>query len=601
MTFAAPAALWGLLALPLIILLYMLRARRQDVPVSTLILWQRARRDLAAHRPARRLERSLLLVLQLLAVALLVLALARPRVVLPGSGAAPTVIIVDTSASMQATDERPSRFDVAVRRAREAVAASPGEVMVIAAGARPTVAAPPGDPLLARFALGRLRPTDGPGRLEQAITLALGQRPGGARPRVEAFTDRPGGAVPGVTYHLVGSASRNAGIARVGVEHEARGSVLVIQVYNAGEQAERIPVIVTMGARAVADRAVTVAPGAIAALTVPVSGAGVARIELGIEDLLAVDNVAYAVVGTPPPRVIVAGTQDRVLTEALEAIPVRVAPAQRVTPEALAASDVIILNRTPPADLPPGNYLLLGTTAPNLPLTVDGTVRVGQALRWSGRHPVMRYVDLGGVTIGEALRLQPRGGEVLAEGDTPLIWAYEGEGIRAVVVAFALDQSDLPLRIAFPILLSNAVSWLGGAERIAHAGDTVTIPSGSAAEATVTGPDGVPQRVAASGGRVILPTIERVGVYTVRVGDRELGFAVNPVAEESVIAPMSPRAGRPEAALSDNRRSRDVWQVLLMIALAVVLGEWFLWLRTLPRIPRWGSAPHLLRGRRSHG
>jgi len=213
----------------------------------------------------------------------------------------------------------------------------------------------------------------------------------------------------------------------------------------------------------------------------------------------------------------------------------------------------------------------------------------------------MRYVDLSNVTIGEALRLEPRGGEVLAEGDTPVIWAHEGDGVRAVVVAFPLDQSDLSLRVAFPIFLSNALSWLGGAERIASAGDTVTIPSGSITEAIVTSPDGLSRRQAASDGRVVLPTIDRVGVYTVRVGDRELRLAVNPAAEESVIAPLSPRNGRSEAVVDDSERSRDAWRLFLTMALVVLLAEWMLWLRTLPRLPRWRRIPQVLRPRRSHG
>jgi len=600
-TFDAAGALWGLLVLPLIVLLYTLRARRQDVPVSTLILWQRARRDLAAHRPARQFERNLLLLLQLLAVTLIVLALARPHLALPGAGTAPTVIVIDTSASMQATDEPPSRFAVAAARARDVAAAAGGEVMLIAAGPRPSVVVPFADPILARGALTRLRPTDGPGRLDQAITLALGQRPGGARPRVEVFTDRAGAAIPGVAYHTVGRATRNIGIVGVTVERDADAAVVVVQVQNAGDASERVPVVVALEGRRVQARTVTVAARSIASFSVPVSGAGVVRIELAVDDVLGVDNVAHAVVGTPPPRVIVAGVPDRVLIEALEAIPVRVSPAQRVTPEALAVADVVILNRTPPVDLPPGNYLLLGTAASNLPVGITGTVRVGEVLRWSTRHPVMRYVNLGDVTIGEALRLEPRGGEVLAEGATPLIWAYDGDGVRAVVTAFPLEQSDLPLRVGFPIFLSNALSWLGGTERLAQAGDTVTIPSGSLAEATVTGPDGVEQRLPASGGRVVLPAVERVGLYAVRIGDRELRVAVNPAAEESVIAPLSPGTVRSEAAPGDSERTRQAWRFFLVLAAVVVIAEWLLWLRTLPKTGPGGRAPRLLRPWRTHG
>jgi len=416
------------------------------------------------------------------------------------------------------------------------------------------------------------------------------------------FTDRAGDAVPGVMYHVVGSRSHNVGVFGVNVERDAGGSVLIIQIQNAGDRSERVPVIVTMGDRRLHERTVDVGAHAVASVSVPVAGSGVARIELAVRDLLPVDNVAHAVVGTPPPRVIVAGAADRVLTEALAAIPVRFAPAQRVTSEALASADVVVLNRTQPVELPPGNYLLLGTVAPNLPLTVEGTVPGGTALRWSLRHPVMRYVDLGEVTVGQALRLLPRGGEVLAEGDTPLIWAHEGDGVRVVVVAFALDQSDLPLRVAFPIFLSNALSWLSGADRIYQTGDTIAIPSGSVPEAVVVTPDGAEHRLSASSGRVVIPTVERAGVYTVRIGNREQRLAVNLVAEETNIAPVgsSPRPSSASAPPA-GERTGETWRFIIGLALVVLCAEWILWLRGLPRVPKWGRNAYLLRQRGSHG
>src|SRR5438552_8789163 len=137
MTLGLPAALWLLAVLPVIVLLYMLRARRHDVPMSSVLLWQRARQDLLVHLPVRRLERSLLLVLQLLTAAVVVLALARPQVVLPAAGGLATVLVMDTSASMQATDVAPSRFEAARAAAVAEVARGAGPVMVVDAGPQP--------------------------------------------------------------------------------------------------------------------------------------------------------------------------------------------------------------------------------------------------------------------------------------------------------------------------------------------------------------------------------------------------------------------------------------------------------------------------------
>ena len=598
MSLAVPGALWGLLVLPLIVLLYMLRTRRQDLPVSSLLLWQRARRDLAAHRPVRRVERSLLLLLQLLAAALLVLALARPLLRLPGAADLGTVIVIDTSASMQARDVAPSRFAAAVERAYAAIDAAPGTVMIIDAAASPRIASPFADAPAAHRTLAALRPTDGSSRVDQAVTLALGQRsPGGVR--VEVFTDRAGAALPGVTYHVVGASPANVGIAAVAVEQVQSGSVLVVQVHNAGTRAERVPLLVTQGTRRLAARTVTAGAGTVTSVALPVSASGVVRVSLGREDVLSVDNTAHAIAGARPPRVVVAGAPDRVLAEALAAIPVHFTPAQRITPEALAAADVVILNRTPPAELPPGNYLLLGTTAPNLPLEAPDTIRAPQVLRWAVRHPVMRYVTLEDVTIGEALRLVPKGGEVLAEGATPLVWAYEGDGVRAIVSAFTLDQSDLPLHVAFPIFLQNALTWLAGAERAYQAGAPIILPSRALGDAELQWPDGTRHRLLASAGRFVVPAAERAGVYVLRAGTREDVLVVNPSPDEIAIAPVYPAPGAAARAPVTARGYRDVWRLLLFLAVAVLCLEWWFWLRALP--PRRGRRreAYLLRPERT--
>lgn len=582
MSVAVPVALWGLLVLPLIVFLYMLRTRRQDLPVSTLLLWQRARRDLAARRPARRFERSLLLLLQLLAAALLVGALARPQVRLHGASGMGTVVVVDSSASMQARDVAPSRFAGALAQAHAVVDAARGPVMVVDAAASPRIVQRFADASDAHRALGALRPTDGPSRLDQAVTLALGQRLAGGV-RVEVFTDRAGAQLPGVGYHVVGAEAANVGIAAVTVEQAPGGSTLVVQVHNAGPRAEQVPLLVMQGARRLAARTITAGPGAVSSVAIPISATGVLRVILDREDLLSVDNTAFAIAGARPPRVLVAGTPDRVLAEALAAIPVRFTGVQRITSEALAAADVVILNRTPPEELPPGNYLLLGTTAPNLPLEVQNRIRAPQVVRWSVRHPVMRYVALEDVRIGEALVLVPKGGEVLAEGVTPLVWAYEGQGVRAVVIAFTLEQSDLPLHMAFPIFLQNALTWLGGAQRIYQAGSPIILPSRGASDAELQEPDGTRRHLQPSGGRFVVPSADRVGTYVLRTGAREEVLVVNPAAEEISIAPVRVPSSAAARAPESARGLADTWRLLLLLAVAVLVVEWWLWLRTLPR------------------
>jgi hypothetical protein len=141
MTFLSPwALLLAGLTLPLI-LLYFLKVRRQLYRVSSVMLWVPSRREQRAAAWFQRLKFDPLLLLQILALLLLTLALARPIIPVRGRSADRVVLVVDTSASMQARDVAPTRFHAAQARAAALVdEAGPGaEVMVIEAGAHAVV------------------------------------------------------------------------------------------------------------------------------------------------------------------------------------------------------------------------------------------------------------------------------------------------------------------------------------------------------------------------------------------------------------------------------------------------------------------------------
>src|SRR6476620_273292 len=104
MPFATPLALLGLLFVPAVIAMYLLRLRRRETVIPSTVLWQRLVADVEANAPWQRLRRSLLLLLQLLLVLVLVLLAARPFLEHEAGLARDLIVIVDTSASMGATD-----------------------------------------------------------------------------------------------------------------------------------------------------------------------------------------------------------------------------------------------------------------------------------------------------------------------------------------------------------------------------------------------------------------------------------------------------------------------------------------------------------------
>src|SRR5580692_9823102 len=109
--------------IPSLLILYFLKLRRREMPVSSTLLWRKSVLDLQVNSPFQKLRKNLLLLLQLLLLALLLLALARQILnYTPGAGPR-TIILIDHSASMSADDgpNGRTRLEEAKRRAKDLV------------------------------------------------------------------------------------------------------------------------------------------------------------------------------------------------------------------------------------------------------------------------------------------------------------------------------------------------------------------------------------------------------------------------------------------------------------------------------------------------
>jgi hypothetical protein len=105
-------------SVPLLLLLYFLKLKRLEKIVSSTLLWKRAVQDLQVNAPFQRLRRNILLLLQLLMLLAMLLALAGPILSLTRGPGRRYVLLIDRSASMNATDIEPSRLEAAKKQAR---------------------------------------------------------------------------------------------------------------------------------------------------------------------------------------------------------------------------------------------------------------------------------------------------------------------------------------------------------------------------------------------------------------------------------------------------------------------------------------------------
>jgi hypothetical protein len=179
-----------------------------------------------------------------------------------------------------------------------------------------------------------------------------------------------------------------------------------------------------------------------------------------------------------------------------------------------------------------------------------------------------------------------------AEGG-PLLLAGEVDGRRIVIIPFDLQESDLPLQIAFPILMANITTWLSP-ERAMVSGGVLEpntaiqlLPDERAVSIAVTSPDGDvwEQEVSNDLSSIRFDATDRTGVYTVSARDengesiRESHFVVNFIdAEESRIQPQrSIFIGQAEASSRElqNAGQRELWPLMLWAGLLLLMLEWW--------------------------
>ena len=255
--------------------------------------------------------------------------------------------------------------------------------------------------------------------------------------------------------------------------------------------------------------------------------------------------------------------------------------------------DVVVLDGTSPAKIGAGRFVLVNSTPGDVPIESLGTMEQPVVLDWARNHPVMRFVDLSKVAVEEALRVRPlAAGKTLLESvGGPLIFLLEEPQRKAVFVGFDLFKTDLPLRVAFPLILANSLRWL---QPVGLEGSDLMVAAGSpfllavehgVQEGTVRDPSGATQRAEITRGALSFAQTDRVGHLHAEHG-REAGGPVRrqPPGRHRVEHPARSRsrsAPPPTAGgVGDSfTYQRELWPFLLGLAMLTLAFEGFLYWR----------------------
>jgi hypothetical protein len=516
-----PLALAGLALVLPIILLYLLRPKPKLISFPTVMFIRLIEKNKRFTSFLQRFIQDPILLMQMLIIALTVLALANPfydteTELRPDASIA---IIVDASASMQATDISPSRFHTAIDTAKNLIQdLNPDdEISIILSKNIPGVAASNVDRENAIHRLSGLEASDTPGNLGDAIMLAKDMLLGADRERrIYVLSDFSKGSgldplmakkiaqASGIKTQFIKTAEsgENTGIVSLFARRSNTADdqlFLTASVRNYHDIEKDIKVRVSSGDTVLTTQEKKIAPGGegfyyfkpeinLLAQTI--------KVEIVGSDDLKVDDAAYAHI--PPVKInnvlLLSGeNQDRYLRMLLRSLKEsgRIsfqAAIPPVTPD-VREFDVIILGNAPAQRILPGMFrdirahvqsgaTLIVSASSNLGQITDNDLHyilpvesLGLSQRESPvevfqEHEILTDVSLNTITSKKHYDMQAKDGGITLAGlsnyDNPMI-TYRREGAGNVLyVGLNSDPewSNLYYSSSFPIFWYQSIKYL---------------------------------------------------------------------------------------------------------------------------------------------
>ncbi len=516
---------WAVLAaVPVgITLLYFLKLRRQSVRVPSTFLWSKTIEDLHVNSLLQRLRRNLLLLLQLLAVGLAALALLRPGIREDASSTGRKVFLLDSSASMQATDVSPdaNRFERAKRLIGEAIDAMDDSdvAMVIAFSDRTDVLQSfTSDRRRLRESLAGAKVTSRPTDILEALRAAEGlANPNRSSQAGDVNDGQVAAAMPAdlLLYSDGGFTAANdfdlgnlkPTYVRIGGDSPSNLAILAFSVQRNPDSPAEIQAFATIANLGLEPAGATVTlsldgdfidaeevlldSGEETGLTVQLTVEEAGQLELGLDitDDLSVDNVAHT--GISPLRlvdVLVVTPGNAPLDLALSTgQAASMCNVETVSPDYLSEDayrqraadgrdDLIIYDRCVPELMPQSNTFFIGSLPPQGWQRGETT---GQILLVDidRSHPIMRYLELFSLLIAEGASLTPPPGasDLLVAEKGPILSLAPREGYQDLVLGFeilssstdggtdAVANTDWQVQRSWPVFVLNLLRYLAGA------------------------------------------------------------------------------------------------------------------------------------------
>lgn len=527
-----PLALTGLIGIPILVGIYLLRNRFRRQPVSSLMLWLDAREARQGGTRVRRLQTPLLFLLELLSLLLIVLAATNPHLRLRQSTRA-LVVVLDDSYSMLAGGKKSPRQQAFEALKHLIQDRPPSSLRFVLAGEKPVSL---GEPLTTFGEIDSVLTSNWSCRcaathLDEAIALASDL--GGELGLLLVLTDHSPaeGMIPDqgrLQWWSYGKPRPNFAFVSASRAPLEGGDRCLLEIANLSSQPGTTTLTIEAGQNTLERKSIELDPGQTRRVIFSLKPETQAIHATLTPDDLLIDNDVLLLPGDSSPIRV----DNRVTTKELRE------PLQR----ALRSLRNVTLTDSLP-------NLVFGDD--KNPIMAEGAdtwvVRFqaeNDALSYSGpyvldrTHPLTEGLSLRGVIWGAGKTEAMEGNPVIMAGNVVLLadQVSHAEGIFArhdLTLRLRTDLSTLQESPDWPILIWNMINWRSsqkpGPNHVnLRLGETVTIgfPAILQKPAQVTMPDKDVRSLTPHGRMIALKT-EQVGMYQIQGDESRYSFAVN--------------------------------------------------------------------------
>ena len=590
-----------LLLIPVIIIMYLLKQKAVDMPIASLFLWKEMYRNVEANTPWEKLKKNWLLILQIITVIVLIIALASPYIMSGSAGADHAVIVIDNSASMNAVyEEDRTRLEQAINEAEDYVRSlkTGTGISIITSNSKATlVLSNSDDKTQAISELKSIEPGYVAGDCVAGIEMVKSMQTQWDSVETVCFTDTAVSMeqVEGYIVDLYVPVN-NTSVDYVGHGMNNGKMVVLAKVSNHGAESVTTDATLYGDEELLQIKTVTIQAGEseVVYFEDVVFAGNALSVELSGQDAIKEDNICYDVLEENKVTKVLLMTESNLyLEKALLLVEgVEITKSNDISSFSdfmTQEYDLYIFDGMAPEVLPAeGNMIFMNVRCDELYETVSP---MGGVMVSVENHSLTEYLDELSFGVSSVYALdKPEWAETfLRVGDTCVGFIGKKDVQTICVMGFDFHNSDLPLKMEFPILIYNIVSecTVSGliGETVVNAGDTVTINGKLNVKLpVVTRPDGSEQEL--SDYRMNYTNTEELGVYVVEQHQEdarvERAFAVNFPASESVIT------NAPSAMLTEENADAvkttvggmlNLRNLIILLALGLLGIEWIAYIR----------------------